>query len=127
MKLQTLGHASLSIHDSNGPLLLTDPWLTGSCYWRSWWLQNYPTQQTLEGLRSTRYCYVTHTHPDHFHTASIRKLGTKPLYLCPTLPQERIAGFLRQQGEWAARSGDGIWRQPMHVGQGAWYTFDLRA
>jgi hypothetical protein len=102
MRIETLGHASLCIRDDGaGPLLLTDPWLIGSCYWRSWWLQNYPTREALEELRTARYCYVTHTHPDHFHTASIRRLGTAPQYLCPELPQERIASFLRQQGKTA--------------------------
>ena len=43
MKLETLGHASMLLAtDAGRPLLLTDPWLLGSAYWRSWWLENAP-------------------------------------------------------------------------------------
>lgn len=99
MKLETLGHAGLYLKDDNGkPLLLTDPWLIGSCYWRSWWLQNYPSSEKFKELQQVKYCYITHEHPDHFHTASIRKLGDQPTYLSPDLPQEQISKFLKEQG-----------------------------
>ena len=46
MFIETIGHATLLLSDENDKsLLLTDPWLTGSTYWRSWWLQNYPTEK----------------------------------------------------------------------------------
>lgn len=84
MKLSTIGHASIYIKDSNNqPLLLTDPWLIGSAYWRSWWLQNYPSQDQFDELKKVKYCYITHEHPDHFHTPSIKKLGNKPKILIP--------------------------------------------
>ena len=76
MNIETVGHAGLLIRDDAGtPVLFTDPWITGSCYWRSWWLQNYPTPELLAELKSVAYCFITHEHPDHFHTASIRQLG----------------------------------------------------
>ncbi|MCI0561836.1 MAG: MBL fold metallo-hydrolase [Nitrososphaera sp.] len=99
MEIQTLGHASLLISDDAGePVLLTDPWLIGSCYWRSWWLQNYPDKDLVRNLMRVRYCYITHEHPDHFHTASIRKLSRNIQFLSPSLPQERIAKYLSSQG-----------------------------
>ncbi len=95
MKLQTIGHACLVLRDDdNKPFFITDPWLLGSTYWRSWWLQNYPTKAELDELSDVKYCYLTHEHPDHYNLPSIRKLGNKPLYLSPTLPQENIATFL---------------------------------
>ncbi len=84
--------------DAGKPLLITDPWLIGSTYWRSWWLQNYPTPEEVEDLRQTPYAYVTHEHMDHFHPPSIRKLGTGPTFLSPALPQEQIAQFLSEKG-----------------------------
>jgi len=36
---QVLGHAGLFAH-LDDTTLLVDPWLLGSCYWRSWW--HYP-------------------------------------------------------------------------------------
>jgi hypothetical protein len=99
MDIETLGHAGLLVRDDAGdPVLFTDPWISGSCYWRSWWLQNYPSEALLEELKRARFCYITHEHPDHFHTASIRLLGAGPHFLCPTLPQEHIAGYLSRQG-----------------------------
>ena len=103
MDIETLGHAGLLIRDDGGdPVLFTDPWITGSCYWRSWWLQSYPSQATVEELRRVTFCFVTHEHPDHFHTASIRLLGKTIHFLSPDLPQEHIAGYLAGQGFTAA-------------------------
>jgi len=99
MDIETLGHAGLLIRDDTGdPVLFTDPWITGSCYWRSWWLQHYPRPDLVEELTRVRFCYITHEHPDHFHTASIRLLGHGIRFLCPDLPQEHIARYLSGQG-----------------------------
>lgn len=99
MELETLGHASLLIRDDGGaPVLLTDPWLTGSCYWRSWWLQNYPDQHLLNDVNRVPYCFITHEHPDHFHTASIRTLNRDTLFLAPALPEEHIGTYLAAHG-----------------------------
>src|SRR5690242_2595082 len=43
LTLRTLGHACLALYrEGEAPVLITDPWLLGSVYWRSWWLQHYP-------------------------------------------------------------------------------------
>src|SRR5438094_4939788 len=103
MELETLGHASLLIRDDSGaPVLLTDPWLTGSCYWRSWWLQNYPDPGLLDELNRVPYCFITHEHPDHFHTASIRTLSKGIEFLAPALPEEHIGTYLAEHGYHAA-------------------------
>ena len=97
MKLETLGHAGMLLTDDDGlPLLLTDPWLVGSTYWRSWWLQNYPTEEKLAELSEVKFAYITHEHPDHFHPPSLRKLGATPLYLSPDLPENRITQYLEE-------------------------------
>ncbi|MEM0996671.1 MAG: hypothetical protein AAGN35_06315 [Bacteroidota bacterium] len=99
MKIQTMGHACMVLRDDNDkPLLITDPWLIGSTYWRSWWLQNYPTPEELQDLATTPYAYITHEHMDHFHPPSLRKLGQGPEYLSPALPQEQIAQYLTEKG-----------------------------
>lgn len=81
--------------DNGTRLLLTDPWLLGSTYWRSWWLQNYPSAEEFEGLKEVKYVYITHEHPDHFHPPTLRQLGKVPLYLCPALPEDNISVFLK--------------------------------
>jgi hypothetical protein len=93
--ITTLGHACLFLKDSNNiPILLTDPWLIGSVYWRSWWLQHYPNDEELEELSKVKYVYITHEHPDHLHIPSIRKLGKNPTYICPDLPDITMPEYL---------------------------------
>ena len=99
MNIETVGHAGLLLRDDHGaPLLFTDPWVVGSCYWRSWWLQNYPDEALLQDLRSVPYCLITHEHPDHFHTASIRLLGKGIHYLSPEFPYGHIEPHLSSLG-----------------------------
>ena len=99
MELQTIGHGTLVLRDDRGdPLLITDPWILGSCYWRSWWLENEPTAAQIDELARARFCYLTHEHPDHFHPPSLRRIGTGPLYLVPTFLQSAMATYLREHG-----------------------------
>lgn len=99
MVLSTIGHACLVLKDeNNAPLLITDPWLLGSCYWRSWWLQSYPTKDEMEYLTNVKYCYITHEHPDHYHLPTIRKIGNKPTFLSPHLPHDNIDHYLAGMG-----------------------------
>lgn len=101
MLLQTLGHATLMLTrtaDDGAPLLITDPWIRGSCYWRSWWLDRYPSPDQVERLGRATYCYLTHEHPDHFHPPSLRKLGKHPTYLTPEFNRDQMGGYLRERG-----------------------------
>ena len=66
-------------------------------YWRSWWLERYPTAEELDLIAATRYLYVTHSHPDHFHPPSLRRLG-RPHTLHPTLPYYPVPDYLRREG-----------------------------
>jgi hypothetical protein len=102
-QLRTLGHASIALYrDGEPPLLLTDPWLLGSVYWRSWWLQHYPDAAELDWLAGARTVYITHEHPDHFHMPSIRRLGNGPHYLFPELAERGYLAYLREHGYRAA-------------------------
>ena len=99
MYLQTIGHASILIRDMNHcPVLLTDPWLVGSNYWRSWWIQNYPDKNLRDELQKVPTVYITHEHPDHFHMPSIRTLGNTPQYFFPDLPETGFISYLRSHG-----------------------------
>ena len=111
LKARTLGHASLALYrDGEPPLLLTDPWLVGSVYWRSWWLQHYPTPEELDWLAGSSAVYVTHEHPDHFHMPSIRRLGGNPTYLFPTLAECRFLDYLTERGYRAEAVPPRRWR-----------------
>jgi hypothetical protein len=99
LKLRTMGHASLALYEpGSGPILLTDPWLVGSVYWRSWWLQNYPSDAELDWLATAATVYITHEHPDHFHMPSIRRLGAGPRYLFPALTERPFLDHMARHG-----------------------------
>lgn len=99
--LNTLGHATLLIVEDGVPLLATDPWVVGSTYWCSWWLEKYPTPEEIELVRAAENVYITHSHPDHFHWESLKHLGQRPI-LHPSFPGYSLPEFLAQNG-FAAR------------------------
>jgi hypothetical protein len=109
--LTTIGHATLLVSESaqGAPLIATDPWLIGSCYWRSWWLERYPTAQQVERLRSAENIYFTHEHPDHFHTPSIRRIGNGPRALVPELSRDSMGSYMRARGMRAEVLPAGAW------------------
>jgi len=112
LKIQTLGHACLTLYrKGESPLLLTDPWLVGSVYWRSWWLQNYPSDDEIDWLATGTHVYVTHEHPDHFHMPSIRRLGAGPAYLFPSLAERGYLDYLIARGYRAESVEPLRWRQ----------------
>jgi UDP-MurNAc hydroxylase len=69
--LKFLSHASCMITSESSKLLF-DPWLIGTCYWKSWW--NYPPveAQVIKDLNPTAI-YITHVHWDHWHGPSLKK------------------------------------------------------
>src|SRR6476469_806993 len=97
LELRTIGHACLLVLEDGKPIIATDPWLVGSVYWRSWWLEKYPSEEEIDLVRQSRYLYLTHSHLDHFHWPSLRRLG--PLrVLQPTFPSYSVPGFLESHG-----------------------------
>ena len=78
---QVLGHAGLFAH-LDDTTLLVDPWLLGSCYWRSWW--HYPpVAPPSDALLSPDFLYLTHHHFDHFHYPSMRRIDKRAHVLIP--------------------------------------------
>lgn len=72
MRFTVLSHAGLLVESDRGTKLVCDPWVVGSCYWRSWW--NYPpvAPGLIEGLQPD-VIYLTHIHWDHFHSPSLER------------------------------------------------------
>ncbi|MDQ4143634.1 MAG: MBL fold metallo-hydrolase [Actinomycetota bacterium] len=96
-ELRTLGHATLLLLEDGIPVVATDPWVIGSAYWRSWWLEKYPTDEEIDLVRNSRCLYVTHSHPDHFHWPSLRHIGTRPIALAK-FPRHSMPDFLGSHG-----------------------------
>jgi UDP-MurNAc hydroxylase len=96
MRFQVLSHAGLSVRNSD-TTLVCDPWILGSCYWRSWW--NYPpvSDELVNSLKAD-YIYLTHIHWDHFQGASLRKFAKSTPIAVPKGNYSRIARDLNRMG-----------------------------
>ena len=96
MQFQVLSHAGLAV-TAGGKTLLCDPWVVGSCYWRSWW--NYPpVSPELVASLKPDYIYLTHIHWDHFHGPSLRRLGKHVQILLPREHHPRMRIDLQAMG-----------------------------
>lgn len=100
INLRIHGHSCLELRTTTD-IILFDPWLKGSAYWRSWW--NFPEQKNIEELISeisnveNIYVYITHLHWDHFHGPSLRILYReipKIKFLIPKVPETRLKNDL---------------------------------
>ena len=95
MFLETVGHASIFLTDNNNqPILITDPWLVGSTYWRSWWLQNYPDEVKLKDIYRSDIIFITHEHPDHFHPPTLKNFSKHSNLIIPDLPNKELKNYL---------------------------------
>ena len=77
--------------------LLVDPWLRGSCYWRSWWHYPPPSDTEARWLRP-HFLYLSHHHFDHFHYPSLRRLDRTTHVLVPRYAVDRMRTELAHLG-----------------------------
>jgi UDP-MurNAc hydroxylase len=97
MRFTILSHAGLLV-EHRGTRVVCDPWLIGSCYWRSWWNFPEPPEALIRDLRAN-FVYLTHLHWDHFHGPSLRKLfDPATVMLVPKVPTRRMVEDLRWLG-----------------------------
>ena len=93
---ETIGNAVLICHD-RGPVLVTDPWLTGGAYFGSWGLSHAIPEQTMAAVKDCPYVWISHGHPDHLSPRSLDMLAGKQILL----PDHRggiICQGLRERG-----------------------------
>jgi UDP-MurNAc hydroxylase len=96
MRFTVIGHSCLYVETSAGTILV-DPWLFGSCYWRSWW--HYPpTPEPKAEWLAPDYVYITHHHFDHFHFPSMRRIDRSAHVLVPKFGVDVLAGEVRSLG-----------------------------
>jgi UDP-MurNAc hydroxylase len=97
MKFTILSHAGL-LTEHDGVRVVCDPWLIGSCYWRSWWNFPEPDPAVIENL-APQFIYLTHLHWDHFHGPSLKKLfEPKTTILVPKVTTLRMVQDLQWLG-----------------------------
>lgn len=96
-EVKFLSHASALVKSPQSTLVM-DPWLIGSCYWRSWW--NYPPvdRDSVKNLEVDAI-YITHVHWDHWHGPSLKKLFSKDtLIITHDEPNKRSVNDLKDIG-----------------------------
>ena len=95
MRFTLIGHSCIHVETAAGTILV-DPWLSGSCYWRSWW--HYPPTEVAEDVTRPDHLYLTHHHFDHFHYPSMRTLDRKARILIPRFGVDVMEGEVRSLG-----------------------------
>lgn len=97
MHFEILSHACLFVKSKTHSVII-DPWLIGSCYWRSWW--NFPSPQFDDDeIRAVDAVVISHVHWDHWHGATLKKFFKGKHFIVPDEPSQRsqtdllLAGF----------------------------------
>jgi len=93
---ETVGNATIILHDQ-GPLLATDPWITGPAYFGSWGLAHEIPAEQMDAVKRCKYLWVSHGHPDHLSGDSLALLKDK-IILLPDHRGARVHDDLRAQG-----------------------------
>jgi hypothetical protein len=93
---ETIGNATVIIHD-RGPVLATDPWITGPAYFGSWTRSHVVPEEQRRAIEACPYLWISHGHPDHLSGESLERLKNATLLL-PDHVGGRITADLTAQG-----------------------------
>ena len=77
---ETTGNATVTIFD-NGPVLTTDPWVSGNPYFGSWGHKYKIPKEQLENIKNSKYIFLSHGHPDHIDPDSFDIFINKTLII----------------------------------------------
>jgi hypothetical protein len=94
-QFETLGNATIQVFQDGWPVLATDPWLLGTCYFGSWALDHPLTAQQIENVANSDNVWISHGHPDHLHEPSLNLLAKGKRILLPNHYDDHIRDYLR--------------------------------
>ena len=75
MQFETFGNAIVQFSEDGKPVLTTDPWLVGTCYFGSWGLERPLTDEQIRRVQESPFVWISHGHPDHLHPESLDLLS----------------------------------------------------
>lgn len=104
---ETIGNATLIAYDRI-PVLVTDPWLSGSAYFGSWGLSHEIPSAQRDAIAKCSFVWLSHGHPDHLDAASLPLLAGKQILL-PDHVGGRIANELQAAGHQVTILKDRQW------------------
>lgn len=104
---ETIGNAILIGYDRT-PVLVTDPWITGSAYFGSWTFSHEIPGEQIDAIKKCEFVWISHGHPDHLSGASLTLLQNKKILL-PDHVGQRICQGLREQGYDVTVLRDRVW------------------
>ncbi|MES2802452.1 MAG: MBL fold metallo-hydrolase [Bdellovibrionota bacterium] len=78
---ETIGNATVVCYDEGKPIITTDPWIQGGCYFGSWALSHEVPEQQRQAILDCPYIWFSHGHPDHLNPDSINKFMDKTILL----------------------------------------------
>jgi hypothetical protein len=95
---ETLGNATVQLFQQGQPVLATDPWLVGSCYYGSWALDHPLTAAQIAHVQQSKYVWISHGHPDHLHDESLALIPKGKQFLLPDHYSQDIFQHLVHKG-----------------------------
>ncbi len=105
---ETIGNATLVVHDDHDVVLATDPWVRGTAYFGSWGLSHEIPEAQHAAIRAARAIWFSHGHPDHLNPSSL-PLFRDTRILVPDHVGGRIASDLRRDGYRVDVMPDRVW------------------
>ena len=95
---ETIGNAICLLYKNGAPLLVTDPWLEGTCYFGSWALDHPLSPQQRTNVLASPYVWISHGHPDHLHPESLKHFSRDRIVLLGEHYNSEIRDFLKAEG-----------------------------
>ena len=81
MYFETIGNATVICYEGDIPILSTDPWIQGGAYFGSWKLSHEIPKAQLDAIKTSKYIWFSHGHPDHANAESMLALSDRTILL----------------------------------------------